>query len=66
MANIVYTAVAHLQRVFFQSSDCTDKGKPVVRQGHKAVSLSAAARDSLVAESDRREASLDFKHDSPP
>jgi hypothetical protein len=43
-----------------------DKGKPVARQGRKAVSLSAAlisldreaTKDSLVAEGDRRKPAL--------
>jgi len=31
--------LSQIAQVLFISSDCTDKGKPAVRQGHKAVSL---------------------------
>lgn len=40
-----------MQLLFFQKRLHTDKGKPVARQGRKAVSL--PFEDSLVAESDR-------------
>jgi hypothetical protein len=42
MANIVYTASACSTHVLSQASDCTDKGKPAARQGHKAVSLAGS------------------------
>jgi hypothetical protein len=36
-------------------NDCSDKGKPVVRQGRKAAESGVKLPDSLAAEGDRRQ-----------